>query len=257
VTAAASQPWFSVRAASSDQPAELLIYDAIGSGSLTAGTLVQQLQAMPKAPLNVRINSPGGNVFDGIAIYNALKSRAAPVTVTVDGIALSIASVVAMAGKPIRMHKSAYMMLHDPSGMVVGGASEMRDMADTLDRLRRTLAGIYAARTGKGADEMLRVMRDETWLTADEAKALRFADEVIPDAGAPQARGAFDLSAFARVPTQVWNCYGNGSGARAIDARIVELEAMLDAGRFSADKWRELQGLIAARRLPSATDKGQ
>lgn len=201
---------------------EILLYGSIGSDGITAVSLLEKLQANPNASISLRINSPGGSVFEGLAIYNALRARKSPVTVTVDGMAASIASIIAMAGRPILMNKSAYLMIHDPTGMVVGGADEMRETADLLDKLRRTLADIYAARTGKSVTAMLDMMREERWFTADEAKAEGLVDHVIPDTAASLAASArrFNLGAFAKVPPQVWNKFGGGYTANVPQVRV-------------------------------------
>lgn len=125
--------WFEIRAAADG--AEVAIYDAIGAFGLSAKAFTDELKRFAAAKtLQVRINSPGGDVFEGLAIHNALARHPARKVVTIDGIAASIASVVAMAGDEIVMPENAMLMLHNPSGAVIGGAREMRQMADALDK---------------------------------------------------------------------------------------------------------------------------
>ena len=126
----------------------------------------------------MRINSPGGSVFDGVAIYNALKRHDAAITVWIDGIAASIASMIAMAGDEVVMPENAMLMLHDPSGLVVGTAADMRGMAEALDRMKAGMVAAYRDKSGRDDAEIEALMRDETWLSAQEAVALGLADRV-------------------------------------------------------------------------------
>ena len=130
--------------------------------------------------VGVRINSIGGSAMGGVAMYNALNAHPGEVTCTVEGLAASAASLVAMAGKTV-MGKGAMMMIHSPSLATMGNASELRKTADLLDKVQDALAGIYVAKTGKSKDEINDLLDDETWMTADEAKAAGFADETMPD----------------------------------------------------------------------------
>jgi hypothetical protein len=117
----------------------------------------------------VEINSPGGNVWDGLAIYNMLRGRQAPVTTRVVGIAASIASIIALAGDTVEIADAALIMIHDPSGMVAGSSEDMRKMADALDQHAEVLAGIYRKKTGRSIESIRAAMKSETWFTADEA----------------------------------------------------------------------------------------
>ena len=203
--------WYDIRAAGGGDAAvsgiadsagggdvEILIYDEIGAFGVTAKQFADDLKAVGKAArITLRINSPGGSVFDGLAIHNSLKRLSARKTVWIDGIAASIASVVAMAGDEIVMPENAMMMIHDPAGIVVGTAPDMRAMADALDRIKGGLVAAYRDRTGKPDDEVERLMTAETWMTAAEAVAGGFADRVDKPA-AISAR--FDLSRFRNAP---------------------------------------------------------
>lgn len=163
--------------------AELLIYDEIGSGFWTEGVTAKQFASDLKAAgnvsrINVRINSPGGSVFDGLAIFNALKSHPAEVVVHIDGMALSMASVIAMAGNTISIAENALMMIHDPQGMVVGSAEDMREQAQLLDKIRDSLAIAYEQKTGLNREQIVEMMREETWLNSTEAVEQGFADQL-------------------------------------------------------------------------------
>jgi ATP-dependent Clp protease, protease subunit len=159
--------------------AEIVIYDEIGAFGIPAKAFLDELKALgPVAELTVRINSPGGSVFDGVAIYNALKRHDAAVTVWIDGIAASIASMIAMAGDEVVMPENAMLVLHDPSGLVAGTASDMRAMADALDRMESGMVAAYRDKSGRDDSEIEALMQAETWLSAQEAVALGLADRV-------------------------------------------------------------------------------
>lgn len=196
--------WYQIRnAAPTDSgPAEVLIYDEIDSWfGVSAEQLARDISALdPQRALTVRINSPGGNVYDGVAILNALRGHPGTVTVVVDGLAASAASVIAMGGDEVVMNRNSEMMLHNGSALVVGGSEDMRKMADRLEQVNANLASIYAERCGGTAEEWRAIMAAETWYSAEEAVAAGLADRV--DTGSADARAIaakFDLSAFAHA----------------------------------------------------------
>lgn len=216
---------FRVRAVASDgtdmRAGEVFIYDEIGMCGVTAQGFADALNGLgPVDRLTVRINSPGGDVFDGTAIYNTLARYPAFVDVQVDGLAASAASFIAMAGDRVTMHHGTQMMVHDASGVVIGNAADMREHADLLDRISDAIADIYAARTGGEVDEWRAVMRAEQWYSADEAVTVGLADEALrgrerregptaPDAGegspvAAPADGEATVARFARA-RQAWD----------------------------------------------------
>lgn len=182
---------------------ELLVYGDIGDSwwgeSVTALSVVQQLQALDTAvsQINVRINSYGGSVSDGIAIYNALKRHSARKVVTVDGVAMSSASLIAMAGDEIQMPSTSLLMIHAPWGFAQGNAQDMRVMAEVLDTYAEAMAGAYAAKSGKTKADALALLNDglDHYFTGEQALAEGFADTVI-DATADEGS---DDSAQARA----------------------------------------------------------
>jgi ATP-dependent protease ClpP protease subunit len=151
--------------------------DWFGGSGISAKAFSDALQSVGPGPLVVEINSPGGNVWDGLAIYNMLRGRQAPVTTRVVGIAASIASVIALAGDSIEMAEASLFMIHDPSGMVAGTSDDMRKMANALDQHAEILAGIYTKRTGKTSAQIRAAMTAETWFTAQEAIQFGLADK--------------------------------------------------------------------------------
>ena len=168
--------------ASVHEPAVLQIFDQIGEdwfggSGISAKAFSDALQSVGPGPLVVEINSPGGNVWDGLAIYNMLRGRQSPVTTRVVGIAASIASIIALAGDTIEMADASLFMIHDPSGMVAGTSEDMRKMANALDQHAEILAGIYVKRTGKTSAQIRAAMSAETWFTAQEAIQFGLADK--------------------------------------------------------------------------------
>ena len=170
--------------ASVHEPAVLQIFDQIGEdwfggSGISAKAFSDALQSVGPGPLVVEINSPGGNVWDGLAIYNMLRGRQSPVTTRVVGIAASIASIIALAGDTIEMAEASLFMIHDPSGMVAGTSEDMRKMANALDQHAEILANIYVKRTGKTSAQIRAAMTAETWFTAQEAIQFGLADKSI------------------------------------------------------------------------------
>lgn len=156
----------------------LFIYDVVGFDGTDAATIVKKITDLDVDQINVRINSPGGLVFDGYAIYNALIAHKANVTVYIDGLAASIASVIAMAGDEIIMAENAQMMIHMPEAGMRGGAKDLRDQADVLDQLTKSITDIYVARTKMKAGDVTLMMEQETWMNATVALEKGFITKV-------------------------------------------------------------------------------
>lgn len=202
--AAGARPWYELRAATSPDAAdELLIYDEVAWYAVDAGSFVKDLAKLKAPRLLVRINSPGGSVFDGLAIYNALRRHPAAVEVRVEGLAASIASVIALAGDSVRIEPSAFMMIHNAWALVIGSATELVEMAATLEKIDGQLRAIYSKKTGRPEAEFAELMAAETWLTAAEALELGLVDAVLEDDSDANARARFDLSAFANPPAEL------------------------------------------------------
>ena len=189
--------WYHIENSIAGGPATLSIYGEISYWGVTASDMIAELAGVTADVLNVHVNSPGGEIFDGIAIKNALEQHPATVNVTIDSLAASIASVIAMAGDTISMAPGSQMMIHDGSGLCVGNGADMHAMAELLDRQSDNIANIYAARAGGTAEEWRTRMRAETWYTADEAVAAGLADKVLPARQRPaQPDNSWDLSVF-------------------------------------------------------------
>lgn len=132
-----------------------------------------------RGDLTVRVNSPGGDVYAGIQIYNMLKDHDGQITVVVDALAASIASVIAMAGDKIVMNTGSQMMIHKPWTMAIGDSDDMRETADYLEKVGDSIIPIYASRTGKTKEEISALLEGDYWMNADEAVEMGFADEAI------------------------------------------------------------------------------
>lgn len=163
--------------------ADLLLYGVIGEdgfwGEVTAKDFANELKESEDAEtINVRINSPGGDVFAGQAIYSMLKRCKSKIVVYIDGLAASIASLVAMAGETVIMPKNSMMMIHKPWTFVAGNANDMRQTAETLDKVEKSILTAYVDKTGLNEDEISKLLEAETWLNATEAKEKGFCDEI-------------------------------------------------------------------------------
>lgn len=169
----------------SGNEAEILLYDTITDfdderwGYISAKGIINKIKALGEIKnITLRINCVGGDVFQAQAMYNYLKTHPANITVRIDGLAASAASLVAMAGNKIIMPENSFMMIHNPAGGVMGEAADMREVADILDKIRDMIANAYAARTGQEREKIISLMDAETWMSANEAHELKFCDEV-------------------------------------------------------------------------------
>jgi ATP-dependent protease ClpP protease subunit len=185
--------------------ASLHLYGVVGGfwGDIVASDVVREIRELDVATLNVYINSPGGDVFDGIAIRNAIRQSSAHVVAHVDGLAASAASFIACAADELVMGENAELMIHDAWTIVLGNADELRTEADNLDRISDNIAAMYAEKAGGTAAAWRDVMKAETWYTAGEAVAAGLADRVEGDTAddetEPAASAQFDLSMFAHA----------------------------------------------------------
>ena len=181
-----SNKWYDIkaRATGDKKTAEIFVYGDIGESwwgeTVTAADFVKEVSALDVDEITVRINSYGGSVTDGLAIYNALKRHKARVTTAIDGAAYSIASLIAMAGDEVEMAENAMLMIHAPWGGVMGNAAALRDYADLLDKMAGAMASSYAQRSGQSLEDILALLTDgaDHWYTADEALAAGFATQI-------------------------------------------------------------------------------
>jgi ATP-dependent protease ClpP protease subunit len=208
-----ARPWYSItaKAAEGDDDKDapkvdgdvtvIDIYDEIGWFGTTAEDFIRDLRQVDTANIELHLNSPGGDVFDAIAIYNGLRTHKAQVHVLIDSLAASAASFIAMSGDRITAMANAMLMIHDPLGLVIGNAADMRELADLLDKHGDNIASIYAARAGGEVATWRERMLAETWYLADEAYKAGLVDEVDDADGRP-IEDAWDLTIFGRpAPT--------------------------------------------------------
>ena len=178
----------------------IYIYCAIGDADMTAKTFIAELNAFDEQDaITVRINSPGGSVFEGLAIYNALKAHKGDVTVMIDGIALSMASGIAMAGDEVVMAENALMMIHNPSSGAHGEVSDLERAIKMLHSAKEALVIGYTEKSGLDNERVEDIMSAETWLTAKEAVALGLADRV---GGELAVAANYELPTNLKVPTE-------------------------------------------------------
>lgn len=178
---------------------DIYLYDEISSWwGISAQDFVDQLREVETDQINLHINSPGGEIFDAQAIYNALKQHKATVTTYIDALAASAASFIAMAGDQVIAARNATIMIHDGIGLAYGNAADMRDTADVLDLLSNQIADMYYQKAGGSVAEWRALMQAETWYNAEEAKAAGLVNTVLDSENedAQAASNAFDLSVF-------------------------------------------------------------
>lgn len=196
----AKNNWYSIKA-SGNQGAEIYIYDEIGGWGISARAFANELKALGDIRnITLRIHSPGGDVFEGMAIYNLLDQHPAQITVKIDGLAASMASVIAMVGDEVQIPENAMIMVHKPWGIQGGNANDMRRYAELLEKIEGTLLSAYTQKTGKTADEISALLDAETWLGGQEAVDAGFADTLIAPLEAAACLTSNRLKEFEKMP---------------------------------------------------------
>lgn len=212
--------WFSVRNEAAADAAEVMIYNRIGKGDVLnddgigAKEFSEAMKGIaPNRPINVRINSVGGNVWDGMAIHSMLASRRQFVTCRIDGVAASIAFVIACAGSKIIMPKNALGMIHPAQGMCYGDDAKMEECAEKLRVHNRAIVSVLAEKCGKTPEAITALMNGgEKWMTGEEAKELGFCDVLEGEEVAfTNCVQGFDFSQFRLVPEVLRNAVNNGA----------------------------------------------
>lgn len=204
-----ARSWFRIENAASPQSADVYLYDTIGDWGVTAQDFVNELRTITSPSMALHVNCYGGEIFDGLAIYESLRQHASKVTAYVDGVAASAASFIVQAADTRVMGRNARMMIHDGHGLVLGNAADMREMASLLDDLSDNIASIYQDRAGAGTVSSWRdamragsAMGDGTWYDAQAAVDAGLADEVTPPPG-----GAANVvvTPASAAPAAAWN----------------------------------------------------
>ncbi|TRO14349.1 Clp protease ClpP [Ectopseudomonas mendocina] len=195
-----AESWYSIKALSRGV-AEILLYDEIGAWGITAQQFARELKALGDLSLiSLRIHSPGGDVFEGTAIYNLLKHHPARVEAHIDGLAASMATVIAMAADTIYMPENAMMMVHRPWGIQGGEADDMRRYADLLEKIEDTMVAAYMAKTGKSQEDIKALLKAETWMDGREAVEAGFADQLTEPLAAAAQLNSKRMQEFAHMP---------------------------------------------------------
>ncbi|HHF6567150.1 ClpP-like prohead protease/major capsid protein fusion protein [Haemophilus influenzae] len=247
-----NQSWYSIKAKANDT-AEISIYDEIGYWGITAKSFSKDLKALGNnlKQINLHIHSPGGDVFDGIAIYNLLKNHPANVTVYIDGLAASMASVIAMAGNEVIMPENAMMMIHKPWGIQGGDAEDMRKYADLLDKVENTLIPAYASKTGKNTEELAEMLSAETWLNGKECVEQGFADKLAEPLVAMASIKSRKLEDFEKMPNEIKNMLfkpqGNAGANPAPQATQTESTAPVNKVTQAVDNTAQVQAELNKR----------
>jgi ATP-dependent Clp endopeptidase proteolytic subunit ClpP len=209
--------WYKIEA-KGEAPPEVLIYGDIGDYDISARQFHTEFSAIKAREIDLRINSRGGSVFEGVAMYNTIKNHPAKVTAHIDSLAASIASFIPMAADRVIIAKNGRMMIHKAWGIEMGNADQFRKTAETLDDVDTILIDAYAERTGMGKDEIKALLAAETWMNPKKAKELGFVDEIAGDEG---AKAKYDLSPFQNVPEEVKALFGKeGSTERDLETLL-------------------------------------
>ena len=192
--------WYSIKALSRGT-AEVLLYDEIGAWGITAQQFAKDLKAMGDlSRIDLRVHSPGGDVFEGTAIYNLLKHHPARVEGYVDGLAASMATVILMACDTVYIPENGLMMIHKPWGITGGDADDMRRYVELLDKIEDTMVMAYASKTGKGPEEIKSLLKEETWMTGREAVEAGFADQITEPLAAAAHLNSKRMQEFTHMP---------------------------------------------------------
>lgn len=197
--------WYALSSKTDRRETEISIFDEIGMFGVSAKQFISDLQKVPADhKISLRIHSPGGEVFDGNAIFNALKRHPGGVEVQIEGLAASMATVISLAGMPVKMAANGFYMIHNPWGVAMGDASELRDQAELLDKIRFSMVGAYAAKSGRTPEEIEKWMDAETWFTAEEALEAGFVDEVTDTLALAASANKFSrLAKFRNLPANL------------------------------------------------------
>lgn len=230
-------------AAQSDESAEILVYDIIGWPFNDAKEFIQAFSAITSKEILVRINSPGGDVIDTFAIYNAILSHKSTITTRNESLAASAASLLLIAGKKRQAYSNALTMIHNPWMAVIGDPDSLRAAADVGDSFLDNMVDMYADHTNVGKRDLRAMMKAETWMAAKEAQSKGFIDTIIDG---KSVKAQFDLSMFANIPE------GPSNDVQGRDLTRKETErALRNAGAS-----REYARAVAAKRANASEEEG-
>jgi len=190
-----TEKWYNIQN-KAGKPADVYIFDEIGTYGITAQEFITDIKDLKDTPINLRINSLGGDVFDGMAMYNVIKRREAKTTVYIEGIAASIATIISLGADEVVMAENSLFMIHNAWGGTMGEAKDMRKTADTLEKITGELTDIYRKKTGLSYDALAEMMDEETWLNANEAFEMGFIDTISDSI---KVAAKYDVSKFKNI----------------------------------------------------------
>ena len=190
-----NENWYNINSKAS-KVVDVYIFDEIGMGGVNAQGFIEEIKSFKDSPMNLHINCVGGDVFDGMAIYNIIKKRTAKTTVYIEGIAASMGSVIALAADNVVMAENSLFMIHNAWGGAMGEAKEMKKTAKLLDKISGEIADIYVKKTKLPYDKVKEMMDEETWLNAEEALELGFIDSI---SDAIKVAAKYDVSKFKNI----------------------------------------------------------
>ena len=190
--------WYNIQNKASET-ADVYIFDEIGAYGVTAQDFIAEIKDLKDMPINIRINSLGGDVFNGMAIYNVIKKRTYNTTVYIEGIAASIATIIALGADEVVMSENSLFMIHNAWGGTMGDAKDMRKSAATLEKISTELTEIYVKKTGLSYDVVAEMMDEETWLNAEEALELGFINTI---SDAIKIAAKYDVSKFKNITNE-------------------------------------------------------
>jgi ATP-dependent Clp endopeptidase proteolytic subunit ClpP len=194
-----NKKWFSIQGKATDTVAEVYIFDEIGAYGITAQDFISEMKEYKNTPVNLRINCIGGDVFDGMAMYNIIKKREAKTTAYIEGIAASMGSVIALAADEVIMAENSLFMIHNAWGGAMGEAQDMRKTASVLEKISGEIANIYKRKTRLSLDRIQDMMDEETWLNAAEAYDLGFIDSISDSI---KVAAKYDVSKYKNITTE-------------------------------------------------------
>jgi ATP-dependent Clp endopeptidase proteolytic subunit ClpP len=187
--------WYKIKNNASET-SDVYLFNDIGTFGITAQSFIDEIKEYDNKELNIHINSLGGEVFEGMAIYSIIQRRKAKTTVYIEGIAASIASVIALAADEVIMSENSLLMIHNAWGGTQGDARDMRKQADVLDKITNEIAEVYVKKTNIPYDKVIEMMNEETWLTAKEAVALGFVNSISEPI---KVAAKYDVSRFKNI----------------------------------------------------------
>lgn len=245
---------------------ELILFGTVGNGLFEEGfTAMDVVTALAEhgrsKDITVRVNSGGGIATEGLAIFNALESHRGKVTVVIESIAASAASIIAMAGEEVVMKTGAVMMVHDPAGFTMGNSSDHAKSIEALETLAAAMADIYAEKTGRAVDEVRGEMKAETWMTAQEAVDKGYADTIQKQRGRSKEPTAFDYRLYQHAPERMvalaeargWKSRDQVADIAADNTTEIE---MTEAEKAAAEK-AAADKIVADKAAADATAKAE